>query len=29
MTMDLPEREQGVKIRLIENQPFRLAYYGV
>jgi len=27
--MDLPEREQGVKIRLIENQAFRLAYYGV
>lgn len=28
MAMDLPEWEQGVKIRLIENQPFRLAYYG-
>jgi hypothetical protein len=26
MAMDLPEREQGVKIRLIENQSFRLAY---
>ena len=29
MAMDLPEREHGVKIRLIENQPFRLAYYGL
>jgi hypothetical protein len=29
MTMDLPERERRVKIRLIENQPFRLAYYDL
>jgi len=27
--MDLPERERRVKIRLIENQPFRLAYYDL
>jgi hypothetical protein len=29
VAMDLPEREHGVKIGLIENQPLRLAYYGL
>ena len=29
MAMDLPELEQRVKVRLIDNQPIRLAYYGL